>query len=275
MLHKDNHPMQNVSATNVFITSLISGGLAGVICDVTFFPLDTLKTRLQSQHGFMKSGGFNRLYQGLGPVLVGSVPTASLFFITYEGIKEVFQPRVPYQYHSLIHMTAASMGETVACLIRVPVEVVKQRRQALLGDTHRLAIKTLYRGYGSTVIRDLPFGLIQMPLWEYFKVCWKRRVQRECTPIEGATCGAVSVGISAAITTPLDVAKTRIMLSNTSADKDEVKISLMLKEVYRKCGVRGLFAGFHPRVGGFTISGFVFFGIYEKVRQICVSILPP
>lgn len=47
------------------------------------------------------------------------------------------------------------------------------------------------------------------------------------------------MGISAAITTPLDVAKTRIMLSNTSADKDEVKISLMLKEVYRKCGVRG------------------------------------
>lgn len=74
----------------------------------------------------------------------------------------------------------------------MPVEVVKQRRQALLGDTHRLAIKTLYRGYGSTVIRDLPFGLIQMPLWEYFKVRWKRRVQRECTPIEGATCGAVS-----------------------------------------------------------------------------------
>lgn len=47
------------------------------------------------------------------------------------------------------------------------------------------------------------------------------------------------VAISAAITTPLDVAKTRIMLSNTSADKKAVKISVMLKEVYRESGTKG------------------------------------
>ncbi|XP_043266078.1 S-adenosylmethionine mitochondrial carrier protein-like isoform X2 [Colletes gigas] len=263
------------STTNVILTSLISGGLAGTICDVTFFPLDTLKTRLQSQHGFVKSGGFKRLYQGLVPVMIGSAPSASIFFITYEGMKEVFEPRVPEQYHSLIHMTAAALGEMVACLIRVPVEVIKQRKQALLHDEHRLALRTLYRGYGSTVLRDLPFGLVQMPLWEYFKLCWKRHVERECTPIEGAISGSLSVAISAAMTTPLDVAKTRIMLSNTSADKEEVKISIMLKEVYRECGVRGLFAGFLPRVGGFSISGFVFFGIYEKIREICIAVLPP
>ena len=48
-----------------------------------------------------------------------------------------------------------------------------------------------------------------------------------------------SVAISAAITTPLDVAKTRIMLSSTSAEKEEVKISIMLKEVYRDHGFKG------------------------------------
>lgn len=47
------------------------------------------------------------------------------------------------------------------------------------------------------------------------------------------------VAISAAITTPLDVAKTRIMLSSTSAEKEEVKISTMLKEVYRNHGAKG------------------------------------
>lgn len=46
-----------------------------------------------------------------------------------------------------------------------------------------------------------------------------------------------SVAVSAAITTPLDVAKTRIMLSST--DKKEVRISTMLKEVYREAGPRG------------------------------------
>lgn len=48
-----------------------------------------------------------------------------------------------------------------------------------------------------------------------------------------------SVAISAAITTPLDVAKTRIMLSSTSAEKEEVKISTMLKDVYRDHGAKG------------------------------------
>ena len=80
----------------------------------------------------------------------------------------------------------------MACLIRVPVEVVKQRKQALLQDSHRLALRTLYRGYGSTVLRDMPFGVMQMPTWEYLKLCWKERAGRECTPIEGAMCGAGS-----------------------------------------------------------------------------------
>lgn len=69
---------------------------------------------------------------------------------------------------------------------------MKQRRQALLTDPHKLPLKTLYRGYGSTVIRDLPFGLIQMPLWEYFKFHWKKHMKRECTPLEGALCGSLS-----------------------------------------------------------------------------------
>lgn len=48
-----------------------------------------------------------------------------------------------------------------------------------------------------------------------------------------------TVAISASITTPLDVAKTRIMLSNMAIGKDEIKISVMLKKVYCNYGFRG------------------------------------
>ncbi|XP_043274421.1 S-adenosylmethionine mitochondrial carrier protein-like [Venturia canescens] len=273
-IHSESKTTEVRDVKNVFLLSMISGAAAGLICDVVFFPLDTLKTRLQSQHGFRQSGGFKKMYKGVTPVIIGSAPSASLFFVTYEGFKEFTQPLLPVQYHSFIHMTAACMGEAMACLIRVPVEVMKQRKQALLKDTHRLALKTLYRGYGSTVLRDMPFGLMQMPMWEYLKLCWKRRVGRDCTPFEGAMCGAGSVAMAAGLTTPLDVAKTRIMLSSTSAEKAEVKIGVMLKEVYRESGVRGLFAGFSPRVGGFTLGGFVFFGVYEQVRALCSPFLP-
>ena len=51
----------------------------------------------------------------------------------------------------------------------------------------------------------------------------------------------IIVAISAALTTPLDVAKTRIMLSNVTAGKDEIKISVMLNKVYHDHGFKGYY----------------------------------
>ena len=57
-----------------FAQALVAGGLAGTSVDVALFPLDTLKTRLQSSEGFIKAGGFKGVYRGLGSVTVGSAP---------------------------------------------------------------------------------------------------------------------------------------------------------------------------------------------------------
>lgn len=42
--------------------------------DLLFYPLDTLKTRLQSSQGFVNSGGLKGVYRGVGSVLIGSAP---------------------------------------------------------------------------------------------------------------------------------------------------------------------------------------------------------
>ena len=54
---------------------LIAGGVAGTLTDITLFPLDTLKTRLQAGG----SGGIviRGLYQGLGPAALASAPSAA------------------------------------------------------------------------------------------------------------------------------------------------------------------------------------------------------
>ena len=51
-----------------------AGGLAGTSVDLLFFPIDTVKTRLQSVQGFAKAGGFRGIYKGVGSVIVGSAP---------------------------------------------------------------------------------------------------------------------------------------------------------------------------------------------------------
>ena len=48
--------------------------MAGTSVDVALFPLDTIKTRLQSSEGFFKAGGFRGIYNGLSAAAIGSAP---------------------------------------------------------------------------------------------------------------------------------------------------------------------------------------------------------
>nr|CAI5847228.1 unnamed protein product [Callosobruchus analis] len=128
-----------------------------------------------------------------------------------------------------IYMLGASISEVAACLVRVPIEVVKQRRQTQLDNKSSLKIafsaykedgikKGLYRGFGSTIIREIPFSVIQFPILEYLKCTYRTRYKNNI-PLESwevAVCGSIAGGFSAAVTTPLDVAKTRIMLADKS-----------------------------------------------------------
>ena len=50
----------------------------------------------------------------------------------------------------------------------------------------------LYRGYLSTVIREIPFSFIQFPIWEELKKRYSARKQKPIQPHESAICGAVA-----------------------------------------------------------------------------------
>lgn len=173
--------------------SLLAGGVAGTSVDVVLFPLDTIKTRMQSANGFWKAGGFKGIYSGLIPAASGSAPTAALFFVTYEYTKkflyasQILHFTNTYQ-NPFVHMVAGSLGEIVACLLRVPTENVKQKMQAKLynsvGDTVRgivsqQGLKGFFTGYGTTVMREIPFAIIQYPVWEYTKKTWSQYQGKE------------------------------------------------------------------------------------------------
>lgn len=261
-----------------FVASLVAGGCAGMCVDLTLFPLDTIKTRLQSQQGFSKAGGFRGIYAGVPSAAVGSFPNAAAFFVTYECTKSLLGRGGGTAAAALpvTHMLAASLGEIVACLIRVPTEVVKQRTQAcpssstysmLLATLREEGVRGLYRGYGSTVLREIPFSLVQFPLWEYLKTLWSRRQGHTLYSWQSAVCGAFAGAVAAFVTTPLDVAKTRIMLAKAGSTTASGNIPLVLYDVWRSRGVTGLFAGSIPRMTFISVGGFIFLGTYSKVRD--------
>ncbi|KAI9481227.1 MAG: mitochondrial carrier domain-containing protein [Benjaminiella poitrasii] len=267
--------------------ALVAGACAGTAVDTALFPLDTIKTRLQSQHGFLASGGFRGIYSGLLTAVIGSAPGASLFFVTYEATKRLLGATVDNttQYAPLIHMAAASCGETVACTVRVPTEVIKQRMQtkqfkktsAAVSNVLRTeGILGLYRGFLSTVAREIPFTCIQFPLYEYFKRRYAVFRGRRTEPYEAALMGSFAGAIAAATTTPLDVCKTRIMLSSKHSLANNKKhydgIVSTMKRVASEEGVRALFSGIGPRVMWISIGGSIFLGVYEKALKTFVQL---
>uniref|UniRef100_A0A3Q2SUR5 Mitochondrial S-adenosylmethionine carrier protein n=1 Tax=Fundulus heteroclitus TaxID=8078 RepID=A0A3Q2SUR5_FUNHE len=262
-----------------FVASLVAGGCAGMSVDLTLFPLDTIKTRLQSQQGFHKAGGFKGIYAGVPSAAVGSFPNAAAFFVTYECAKSLLGASAAFAApHAapVSHMLAASLGEIVACLIRVPTEVVKQRTQAspssssynmLRATLTEEGFRGLYRGYSSTVLREIPFSLVQFPLWEYLKTLWSQRQGHTLHSWQSAVCGAFAGAAAALVTTPLDVAKTRIMLAKAGSAAARGNIPTVLCDVWRNKGLPGLFAGSVPRMAFISVGGFIFLGAYEKIRR--------
>ncbi|XP_039493135.1 S-adenosylmethionine mitochondrial carrier protein homolog [Drosophila santomea] len=263
-----------------FLHALVAGGVAGMVVDIALFPIDTVKTRLQSELGFWRAGGFRGIYKGLAPAAAGSAPTAALFFCTYECGKQFLSSVTQTKDSPYVHMAAASAAEVLACLIRVPVEIAKQRSQTLLGNKQSglqillRAYRTeglkrgLYRGFGSTIMREIPFSLIQFPLWEYFKLQWTPLTGFESSPFSVALCGAVAGGISAGLTTPLDVVKTRIMLAERESLNRRRSARRILHGIYLERGFSGLFAGFVPRVLWITLGGAFFFGFYDLTTRV-------
>jgi len=69
-----------------------SGGAAGTAVDIALFPLDTLKTRLQSQAGFWKSGGLRGIYAGVGPAALGSAPNGKIMSFMWKFKSFSFMP---------------------------------------------------------------------------------------------------------------------------------------------------------------------------------------
>lgn len=260
-------------------TPLLAGAFAGLLVDLSLFPLDTVKTRLQAKGGFLVNGGYRGLYKGMGSIAAGSAPGAALFFLAYESCKR----HVPIQNDVMLAVVSGSIAESLACLVRTPTEVIKQRTQTsatqsslqTLRDVLRIdGVRGLYRGFAGTLAREIPFVAIQFPLWEKLKkmAVAERgaslphnpdgRFALEASPAEAALCGAVAGGIAAACTTPMDVIKTRLMLASTNSGWSQTVRTLVREE-----GVAALMKGVVPRTCWISLGGFIFLGGYSSATK--------
>ncbi|PWN52991.1 mitochondrial carrier [Violaceomyces palustris] len=276
----------------------MAGALSGFTVDVLFYPIDTIKTRLQSSQGFLAAGGFKGVYRGIGSTALGSAPGASIFFVTYERMKSKISKELPDIFGESgsfgppgLHMVSASIAEVAACMIRVPTEVVKSRQQtstygsktttfqAFRTVFKESGIRGYYRGFAGTVGREIPFTCIQFPLYENLKLQMSRsslfgndkvskegksqaQLVRELPTWQAGLAGSVAGAIAAGLTTPLDVVKTRIMLHRLPPGVN-TKILPTLRHIAKNEGAKALFSGFVPRTLWIGFGGAVFLGTFD------------
>ncbi|CAA0831636.1 Protein MITOFERRINLIKE 1- chloroplastic [Striga hermonthica] len=250
-----------------------AGGTAGAFTYVCLHPLDTIKTKLQTKgaseiysgafDAFVKtfrSKGILGFYSGISAVIVGSTFSSAVYFGTCEFGKS-FLSKIGNFPPILIPPTAGAMGNIVSSAIMVPKELITQRMQAgakgrswqvLLKILEKDGILGLYAGYSATLLRNLPAGVLSYSSFEYLKAAVLRETKRaNLEPHESVCCGALAGAISASLTTPLDVVKTRLMtqaaVNRASAVMYDGVISTV-RQILKEEGWVGLTRGMGPRV---------------------------
>jgi hypothetical protein len=224
----------STSAITTLLPNVLGSAAAGIIGRTFTHPLDTVKARLQGTttsysntstapsssssdyrgplqafRQIYRHEGVRGLYRGYGTVIVAGTPGTILYLTSYDIFKEKIQsmPGLTSSDNSssnstttnddsfMVHFCAGLLAETVACLIYVPVDVIKERLQVQQAPTPGVmdsntyykngidaiqkiskteGISGIYKGYGATLASFGPFSAMYFVFYEKCKQ-WSRR----------------------------------------------------------------------------------------------------
>jgi solute carrier family 25 S-adenosylmethionine transporter 26 len=263
--------------------NLAAGATAGCAVEAALYPIDTIKTRLQAMrsggglNALLRAGGGRALYAGIWGNLAGVAPASAVFMAVYEPVKQAVTAAVPAERGFLGPLAAGVAAGLASSIVRVPTEVIKTRMQtgefkhaatALRTIVAREGARGIFAGYGSFLLRDLPFDAIEFVAYEQFKKNYKALVlkhERDLNSAEHSVFGATAGAFTGLVTTPLDVLKTRLMIQGTSGQYKNVFDCA--SKIAKQEGPGALMRGWQPRVLWIGIGGSIFFTVLEAAKK--------
>jgi solute carrier family 25 carnitine/acylcarnitine transporter 20/29 len=253
---------------------VFGGFFAGIIGTTIGYPLDTIKTRMQTggTHGLYRTGlniaskeGLGAFYKGVGTPLVSLTILSTLNFTAYNSFKRALTPTASTQAFSPIAVFGAGvLCGPVAAVFSTPEHVLKtlmqvdntRERPRFTGGSLGAAkiivneggFKALYVGGFSNLVRESTFLSVYFLSYETLKLNLNSYTNLGpfCIPVSGGLAGALGWFISY----PLDCIKSNIMVEGRG------KIVEVGKEILSKKGVMGLYSGLGPSIArSFLVSG--------------------
>ncbi|XP_061753288.1 mitoferrin-1 isoform X1 [Nerophis ophidion] len=273
-------------------THMTAGAVAGVLEHTVMYPVDSVKTRMQSLQPdpnaqyrgvyealkrIIRTEGFFRPLRGLNITVMGAGPAHALYFACYERVKRSLSDTIQNGGNShLANGIAGSVATVLHDAIMNPAEVVKQRMQMYkspyrgLWDCVRTVTRTegagaFYRSYSTQLTMNVPFQAVHFITYETMQE-WLNP-HRHYHPGSHIASGAAAGAISAAITTPLDVCKTLLNTQeNVALSSVNGHLSGManaFRAVYRLGGPGAFFKGVQARVIYQMPSTAIAWSVYE------------
>lgn len=261
----------------------------------------TFNSTLDGLRKIARNEGLTTLWRGLSPTLLMAVPANVIYFAGYDWMrasdKSPIKARVSDQYAPLV---AGSVARVLAAIAVSPIEMLRTRMQAshptstasvmkeTIGGLKEMVstdgYRSLWRGLGLTLWRDVPFSAFYWWGYEYGRETLeglrvrsegddllpgsdlsrsRRRsmgeLDHKTVLIDSFIAGATSGAIAAFITTPFDVGKTRQQTLRHTKDKTPVdtakgyvrpedrSMPRFIWHIFRTEGAAGLFKGWAAR----------------------------
>ncbi|XP_013868022.1 mitoferrin-1 [Austrofundulus limnaeus] len=275
-------------------THMTAGAVAGVMEHSVMYPVDSVKTRMQSLQPdpnaqyrsvyaalkkIIQTEGVFRPLRGLNITMMGAGPAHALYFACYERLKHSLSDIIQSGGNSHIaNGVAGSVATVLHDAVMNPAEVIKQRMQMYnspyrgLWDcvrtiTQAEGVGAFYRSYSTQLTMNIPFQAVHFITYELMQE--QLNPHRHYNPGSHILSGAAAGAVSAAVTTPLDVCKTllntqeNVALNSMNISGHLSGMANAFRTVYRLGGPAAFFKGIQARVIYQMPSTAIAWSVYE------------
>lgn len=230
-----------------------------------------------------RAEGLAGLYAGLGPTLVMAVPNTALYFTAYDECRRVGSD------HWAAPAACGASARLLAATAVAPFELARTQLQALKaqdrggyfaalrGAVARRGPVVLWRGLAPTLWRDVPFSGLYWAGFEAFRTVlrptWYRHTEEPGeSALRSAVAGLGAGALAALLTTPFDVAKTRLQVAAYDVPGSPVLPGqgtwALLLGIARTEGPAALMAGAGPRLLKVAPACAIMIGSYEYAKAL-------